>query len=105
MLVVCCVKLAYELYCENKDDLVVSGNGHAIKKIFVKNNSIEIDCTTIDEFGKSNIADSSKNTLQELLEMPIDTNPKINLPNKTVSSNSPKQYICLLYTSPSPRDS
>ena len=69
------------------------GHGHPIKRIFVKNDVIKIDPTPADTFGLSNISDNPKKALRKTLDMPIDTNPNINLPNKMVSSNSPKPYV------------
>ena len=87
--------LAYELYYENKDSNTERGRAHPIKKIFVKNNVIKIDTTPIDIVGRSENLDNAKSSLQKILDMPIDTNPNINLPSKMVSSNSPKPYVII----------
>lgn len=78
---------------ENKNSNIEPGNGNPIKKIFVKNNTVRIDTTPINKFGSTNTPDTSKSYLQKNFDMPIDTNPNINLPGKMVASASPKPYI------------
>ena len=87
--------LAYELYRHTKKSGSDSGIGIPIKKIFVSGETITIDDTTISEYGTTNTPDKLKDFLQKNFDMPIDVNPKLNLPEKIVSSASPKPYVVI----------
>ena len=87
--------LAYELVLENIKTKQESGRGIPVKKIFIENDNILIDEKTIDEYGYGDTPNPIIQSLQKKLDMPLDTNSNLNLPNKVVASNSPKPYITI----------
>ena len=87
--------LAYELYCENKNTKQDSGRGIPIKKIFINNNNITLDNKPIQEYGDDTKSSIIIQFLKERFNMPVDTTPSLNIPNKVVASNSPKPYITI----------
>lgn len=87
--------LAYELVKENSETNQEPGRGIPIKKIFIENNRITIDDKNIDEYGYYDTPNMIIQSLQKNLDMPLDTNSNLNLPNKRVASNSPKPYVII----------
>jgi len=88
--------LAYQLYLENKKNNQDTGSGIPIKKLFVNRYDVTIDNTALDAFG-----DDGQSTVQmsqflkKQFDMPLDTTPNINLPNKISASRSPKPYVTI----------
>ncbi len=87
--------LAYELVLENSKTNQESGRGIPIKKIFIENDNITIDDNSLDNYGYDETPNPVINSLQKNLDMPLDTNSNLNLPNKIVASNSSKPYVTI----------
>ncbi len=85
--------LAYELVNETSETKNEPGRGIPIKKIFIENDSMTIDDKNIDTYGYGDTPNPVINSLQKNLDMPLDTNSNLNLPNKIVASNSPQPYV------------
>ena len=86
--------LAYELYFRNKDSTAnVVKQQKPIKKIFVNKSKINVDKTTIDEYGSEIVG--KYRILQESLAMPLNTSDRtlLNLPDTRTSSAQPNPYV------------
>lgn len=86
--------LAYDLYLRNKDSSTnVVKLQKPLKKIFVKNNQVAIDSTTLEEYGSGK---SEKfRILQESMTMPLNTSDfsLLNLPDFRTSNSQPNPYV------------
>ena len=87
--------LIYDLFKENSNTKQDSGKALPIKKFFVKNNEITIDKKTLSSYGYNKTPTTMNNFLQESFDMPLDTMPDINLPNKLVASRAFKPYVII----------
>ena len=87
--------LAYELVKETSKTNHEPGRGIPIKKIFIENDNIIIDDNPLDNYGYDETPNTIINSLQKNLDMPLDTNSNLKLPNKIVASNSSKPYVTI----------
>lgn len=86
--------LAYELYLGSKDsDEAQVSKQFPLKKVFYNRGKIEIDSTTLQEYGCVPSGDSKP--MQDSLQMPLSTTNRddLNLPWHVTGSSSLRPYI------------
>jgi hypothetical protein len=83
--------LVYDLYVMNKGSSSNPGTNIPVKKIFFCNNSASIDSKSIEEY----LTDDTevKFNAQRILSMPLNTSPRLGLPNKVTGKNQPSPYV------------